>query len=117
MKARVEKVPMKDRWRQFVRTYGAVGLVVHSVIAVLTWLGFWLAVRAGFVVDDAGSTAAAVGAAWVAMKAVSPIRWMVTVAVTPGVVLIWKKIYGHAPLTGDPALAVAGDDIQPSDLP
>lgn len=95
---------MNDKMRQFVRTYGGVGVAVHLTIGVLCWVGFIVAIQSGVVIEEISGLVAGAGtvfAAWIALKATSPIRWLVTVAITPAVVALWKKIYGRPPLTPD----------------
>ncbi len=91
---------MNDKMRQFVRTYGGVGVGVHLAIAALSWAGFVVAINSGLVMDELPEWAAGAGVittAWAAMKLISPIRWLATAAITPVLVTMLKRVYGRVP--------------------
>jgi hypothetical protein len=74
---------MKEKLQELMAEYGRIAIVVYLSIFAATMAGFSIAIRQGFEVESASSTAGALGAAWVATKLTQPIRIAVTLALTP----------------------------------
>ena len=84
------------RFRNLVVEYGVIALIVHYVIFGLVIVGFWAAMRAGWNSDGAAGNAATWGAAYLATKAVQPIRILATLGVTPFIARIYEKTTGRS---------------------
>jgi hypothetical protein len=86
---------MREKMKALLAEYGQVALVTYFTLFILTLAGFAVAIKLGFEVESAEGTAGVLGAAWVATKLTQPIRILVTVALTPIVAAVVKKVRGR----------------------
>ena len=77
MKANIE------RFKLLSEQYGPVAMVLHVSGFVVTMGAFTAAITTGFAIEGAAAGTGTFMAAYVATKAVSPVRIMVTLAATP----------------------------------
>lgn len=94
--AAIKKPKLGERLKELIAKYGTIAIVLHVVIFCVVMAGFAVAIAAGFDVkggEGATGLLGVLGAAWVAAKLTSPIRILVTLALTPLVAaaLDWFK--------------------------
>ena len=77
--------PLKERLEDLIAEYGAVAFVIFLSIFLLTYAGFFIAIKAGIDVDtsSAGRNAGTLFAAWFATKLTMPLRVLATLVLTP----------------------------------
>jgi hypothetical protein len=87
------KVSMKQRLQDHLAEYGSIALIIFLMIFVLTYLGFFIAIKTGADIGDsaAGKTGTFV-AAWLATKLTLPIRIGATFVLTPLAAALLKKL-------------------------
>lgn len=73
----------KERLKALLAEYGKVALITYFALFLLVLAGFALAINWGFKVDSAPGGLGLLGAAYVATKAVQPLRIAATLALTP----------------------------------
>ncbi len=71
------------RFKDLTEEYGPVALGVHVAVFTVCMVAFSGAILTGFDVEGAAAGTGTVMAAYVATKALSPLRIMLTLAVTP----------------------------------
>lgn len=86
------KPTLKQRAEKLMAEYGGVALFVYFAIFFATIAGFAIAIRAGVQVESAAGEASILGAAWVATKVTQPLRILATLALTPVVAALWRKV-------------------------
>ena len=91
------KVPLKDRLKQLMVEYGSLALWVYFGIFAVVLVGFALAIRFGMNVESAAGTAGVWGAAWVSTKLTQPLRILATLALTPVVMQVLRRIKRQPP--------------------
>lgn len=87
------KLPLKQRLSALFSEYGSVALGTYIALSVLAIVGF--SVAFGFFVTAPESATGVVGtiiAGWVAAKATMPIRILITLAITPGVAHVMRRL-------------------------
>ena len=89
--------PLKDRLKQLMIEYGSLALWVYFGIFAVVLVGFALAIRFGFEVESTTGTASMWGAAWVSTKLTQPLRILATLALTPVVMQILRRIKRQPP--------------------
>jgi len=78
------KVPMKQRIKDLVSEYGKIALGVYLVLFALVYVGFLIAIIAGFETgESATGTVGAAAAAWLATKVTQPLRIGGSLILTP----------------------------------
>jgi hypothetical protein len=82
----------REKLKSLLAEYGNVALVTYIVIWVLTLAGFAIAISAGIQVEGAASGAGLLGATWLATKLTQPLRIAGTLALTPIVAAVLRKI-------------------------
>ncbi len=75
--------PGIQRLKALTEQYGPVAMGIHVTVFAITMVGFTVALQAGFQVEGAAAGTGTLLAAYVATKAVSPLRIMLTLAATP----------------------------------
>jgi hypothetical protein len=88
---------LKDRLQKLMVEYGSLGLYVYFGIFAVVLIGFAVAIQLGVEVESAAGTAGTWGAAYVATKLTQPLRILATIAVTPLVVRIARRVKRQAP--------------------
>ena len=89
---------MKDKLKNLLAEYGQIALGVYFVLFALTMAGFIIAFKAGFEPDSSAGTAGTIGAAWLATKATQLLRIAATLALTPVVASVARRIRTSHPL-------------------
>jgi hypothetical protein len=89
-----DRPPLKERLRQALIEYGSLALWVYFAIFALVLIGFATAIRLGVKVEGTAGTAGTWGAAYVATKLTQPLRILATLAVTPIVVRVARRLKG-----------------------
>jgi hypothetical protein len=94
--------------------YGRVAIYTYLVIWLTTWAGFAVAISFGLSIESAQGNVGLLGASWVATKLTQPLRIAGTLAVTPLVAALVKKLRGGGAPAGD---APRGGGAPASDAP
>ena len=71
------------RLKALTELYGPVAMGIHVTVFAITMTGFTIALQAGFQVEGAAAGTGTLLAAYIATKAISPLRIMLTLAATP----------------------------------
>lgn len=83
---------MKARMTKLLEEYGSVALTTYLVIWVAVLAAFAVALQAGIEVKSAAGTTGLLAGAWVATKLTQPLRILATLALTPFVAALWRKL-------------------------
>lgn len=86
----------REKLKALLSEYGNVAIYTYLVIWVLTLAGFALAISLGVKVESAASGAGLLGATWLATKLTQPLRIAGTLALTPAVAALLRKLRGKA---------------------
>lgn len=84
----------REKLKSLLAEYGNVALATYVAIWLLTLAGTASAISLGWKVESAGSGLGLAGAAWLATKATQPLRIAGTLALTPLVAAVMRKIKG-----------------------
>lgn len=88
---------LSERLKQHLAEFGRLAVVVYIAIFVVVLAGFAVAIQTGFQVEGAAEGATLFGAAWVATKLTQPVRILATLAVTPLVAAVVRRVKGPRP--------------------
>jgi hypothetical protein len=80
----------RDKLKALIEEYGPIALVTYFVLFGLVLAGAFIAIRLGFSPEGTAGTAGTLGAAWLFAKVTQPIRFGVTLALTPLVAKVWR---------------------------
>jgi hypothetical protein len=82
----------KDRLQKLVVEYGSLALWVYFGIFVIVIVGFAATIRLGLNVESTAGTAGVWGAAYVSTKLTQPLRILATLALTPVLMHVVRRI-------------------------
>jgi hypothetical protein len=82
----------KERLKALLAEYGPLALYTYLGLFVVVMAGFIVAIKAGFEGGSTQGTFAAVGAAWLATKATTPLRIAATLGLTPLISVALHKL-------------------------
>jgi hypothetical protein len=82
----------REKLKKLLAEYGNVAIGTYLAIWVLTLAGFALAISMGVKVEGAASGVGLAGATWVATKLTQPLRIAGTLALTPIVAAVLRKL-------------------------
>lgn len=101
-----KKLSLKERLQEHLAEYGKLALIIFFSIFVLTYSGFYIAIKSGI---DLGDSAAGSGgtffAAWVATKLTMPFRIGGTLLLTPIAAAVLHKVRGKPVFVSESAEA------------
>ncbi len=100
MKEREPEVPapvpgkptLKQRLAAHINEYGQIAIITYFTLSILTIIGFSIAIGLGTSPESTTGVLGVMFAGWVAAKATLPIRILITLAVTPVVALVVKRL-------------------------
>jgi hypothetical protein len=87
---------LKDRLKHLIVEYGSLAIWIYFAIFLLVLVGFAIAIESGVKVEGAAGTAGVWGAAWVSTKLTQPVRILATLALTPFVMRVVRRIKGRS---------------------
>ena len=115
----MKKLTLKERLQEHLAEYGKLALIIFFSIFVLTYSGFYIAIKSGI---DLGDSAAGSGgtffAAWVATKLTMPFRIGGTLLLTPIAAAVLHKVRGKPAFVSESADAMpeaTGDQSEEED--
>jgi hypothetical protein len=82
----------KDRLQKLLVEYGSLALWVYFGIFVIVLVGFATAIRLGLNVESTAGTAGVWGAAYLSTKLTQPLRILATLALTPVVMQVLRRL-------------------------
>jgi hypothetical protein len=82
----------REKLKTLLAEYGNVAIGTYLIIWVLTLAGFAIAISLGVKVESAASGVGLAGATWVATKLTQPLRIAGTLALTPIVAAVLRKL-------------------------
>jgi hypothetical protein len=88
---------MKARLEKLLDEYGKVALITYLVLSVLAIVGFSVAIAAGANPSSATGFLGVIAAGWVAAKATMPLRVLATLAITPLLATLIRRLSKKAP--------------------
>ena len=96
---------MKERLEKLLAEYGKVALITYLALSVLAIVGFSVAIAIGAEPSTATGFFGVVAAGWLAAKATMPIRILATLALTPLIAALVRKLTrrGNAPPSDPPS--------------
>lgn len=95
-----------EKLKALLSEFGGVAIAIYLVIFVLVLVGFALAIRMGVKVESAAGGAGVLGAAYLATKLAQPLRIAATLALTPLVARVLRRVRrgrGAEPPEGTPS--------------
>lgn len=87
----------RQKLTALLEEYGQVAIYTYLVLWLLTWAAFAAAISLGVSVESAQGGAGLIGASWVATKLTQPLRIAATLALTPVVAALVKRLRGVKP--------------------
>lgn len=98
---------MKARLEKLLAEYGKVALFTYLSLSLMAIAGFSIAIGLGFAPSSASGVFGVIGAGWLAAKATMPLRILATLALTPLIAALVRRITKRkSPATDE----VTGDD-------
>jgi Protein of unknown function (DUF1279) len=91
------KPSLSDKLKKLADEYGTIAICVYLTTSLLTFAGFFLAIKMGFQVEGTAGSATVAGAAWVGMKLTMVIRVPIALVLTPIVARGWWRYFPRAP--------------------
>ena len=91
------KPSLSDKLKKLADEYGPIAICVYLTTSLLTFAGFFIAIKMGFEVEGTAGSATVAGAAWVGMKLTMVIRVPVALALTPIVAKAWWRYFPRTP--------------------
>lgn len=88
---------LSERLKQHLAEFGSLALAVYLTLFVVVLIGFAIGIQTGLKVEGVAEGATLFGAAWVATKLTQPIRILATLAITPVVAAVVRKVRGPRP--------------------
>lgn len=88
---------MKARLEKLMAEYGRVALWTYLALSVTAIVGFSIAIAIGVAPSSASGTLGVIGAGWLAAKATMPLRILATLAVTPLIASLVRRITKRKP--------------------
>ena len=86
------KPTLKMRLQALFADYGRFALWTFLALSVLAIVGFSIAIGIGVGPSSATGVLGVIGAGWVAAKATLPLRILATLALTPLVAALWRRL-------------------------
>lgn len=83
---------MKARLQKLLAEYGRVALYTYLTLSILAIVGFSIAIAAGVEPSSATGILGVIGAGWLAAKATMPLRILATLALTPLIATLVRRI-------------------------
>lgn len=83
---------MNARLQKLAAEYGKVALWTYLSLSLLTIAGFSIAIGLGFGASSATGVIGVIGAGWLAAKATMPLRILATLALTPLIAALVRRI-------------------------
>lgn len=90
---------MKDRLEKLLAEYGKVALITYLALSVLAIAGFSVAIAIGAEPSTATGFFGVVAAGWLAAKATMPLRILATLAMTPLIAAVVRKLTRRSNVT------------------
>ncbi len=88
---------MKARLEKLLAEYGKVALITYLVLSVLAIVGFSVAIAAGANPTSATGFFGVIAAGWLAAKATVPLRILATLAITPLLATLIRRLSKKPP--------------------
>lgn len=85
-----------EKLKALLAEYGNIAVATYVVIWLATMAGFAIAISMGVKVESASGGVGLLGASWVAAKLTQPLRIAGTLAATPLVAAVLRKLRGNA---------------------
>ncbi len=82
----------RQRLKNLLAEYGKLALIVYLAIFAVVLVGFALAIQFGFRPESTAGRAGTWGAAYVATKVAQPLRILATLALTPLVAQVLRRL-------------------------
>jgi hypothetical protein len=82
----------REKLKALLEEYGGLALATYFVIFALTLAGFAIAISYGFEVEGASGNVGLLGAAWLATKLTQPLRIAGTLALTPILAVVMRRL-------------------------
>ncbi len=83
---------MKARLQKLLAEYGKVALYTYLSLSILTIAAFSIAIAIGVEPSSATGMFGVIGAGWLAAKATMPLRILATLALTPVIATLVRRI-------------------------
>jgi hypothetical protein len=100
---------MKERLEKLLAEYGKVALITYLVLSLLAIAGFSVAIAIGAEPSSATGFFGVIAAGWLAAKATMPLRILATLALTPLVAALVRRLGPRKP-AAEPAADEAATD-------
>jgi hypothetical protein len=98
----------KERIKALLAEYGRIALYTYLALFALSMTVFSVLLTLGFDVKSAGAGIGVLGGAWLASKAIQPLRIGATLVLTPIVARVVQKLV-RKPTAPEPAAEQASD--------
>lgn len=91
----------RDNYEALLAEYGMIALGVYLTIFIGTVTAFYVAIQMGWSADGASAEAGKIGAAYLASKALQPVRIVATIAITPVVAKVKHRFWPASATNND----------------
>ena len=103
---------MKARLEKLLAEYGRVALYTYLSLSLLAIVGFSVAIGVGFAPSSATGVFGVIGAGWLAAKATMPLRILATLALTPLIATLVRRVTKrNTPVTEGAATGADETDV------
>lgn len=102
-----------EKLKTLLAEYGRVAIWTYVVIWLLTLAGFAVAISLGLDVEGVASGIGLAGASWLATKLTQPLRIAGTLALTPIIAAVLRKVRGKPAAQGGDAVEKIPDTPKP----
>src|SRR5688500_9269041 len=86
---------IRNKWKALLAEYGRIAIGVYVTIFAIVFAAAAIAIHLGFSFDGVAGGAGLIGSAWLATKLTQPLRILATVALTPIVATIVRRLPGR----------------------
>ena len=96
-----KKPPLKDRLKAIVKDYPQVAVFTYLGLSAIAIAAFSIAIGIGAEPSTATGVIGVIGAGWLAAKVTVPLRILATLALTPPIAALVKKLKRKKPPVAD----------------
>ena len=96
-----KKPPLKDRLKAIVKDYPQVAVFTYLGLSAIAIAAFSIAIGIGAEPSTATGVIGVIGAGWLAAKVTVPLRILATLALTPPIAALVKKLKRNKPPVDD----------------
>ncbi len=87
-----KKLSLKERLKATIKDYPQVAIFTYLALSAIAIIGFSIAIGVGVEPSTATGVLGVIGAGWLAAKVTVPLRILITLAITPPLAALFRRI-------------------------